>query len=90
MDLKKLSESVFAGLCLRLGTSQQVTARRDIADVKELLVNQVTRTWHGQNVFMMSGSRKEGFRFSDSDIDVMRWPNNGTSLRLIYTTFDNR
>ena len=76
MNLKKLSESVFAGLCLRLGTSQQVNARRDIADVKELLVNQVTRTWHGQNVFMMSGSRKEGFRFSDSDIDVMRWPNN--------------
>ena len=59
MDLKKLSESVFAGLRLRLGTSQQVTARRDIVDVKELLVNQVTRTWHGQNVFMMSESRKE-------------------------------
>ena len=76
MDLKKLSESVFAILCIQIGTSQQVTARRDIADVKELLVNKVTRTWHGQNVFMMSESRKEGFRFPGSDVDFMRWPNN--------------
>ena len=77
MNLKKLSESVFAGLCLRLGTSQQVNARRDIVDVKDLVTTQMTRK-HPDDyyVFMLSGSNKEGFRFLNADVDFMRWPNN--------------
>ncbi|XP_022340883.2 uncharacterized protein LOC111135259 [Crassostrea virginica] len=74
MALQTISESVYVGLCLKIGTPQLVAIRRDVADVRELLSNTKTRT--DQSVRMLSGSRREGFRFKDSDMDVMYWSNN--------------
>ena len=75
MDLQKLSESVYVGLCLKLGTPQEVAIRREVKDTAELVVGKVrSRTQNGLMV-MLSGSRGEGFRFEDSDIDIMHWRN---------------
>ena len=72
MAIQTISESVYVGLCLKLGTPQEVVIRRDFSDMSELLDNKVT-----SNIFkMFSGSHREGFRFHDSDADVMFWPNN--------------
>lgn len=38
-EMQQLSESVFYGLCEKLGTSQQVAIRRETKDIKELLVS---------------------------------------------------
>nr|XP_022309522.1 uncharacterized protein LOC111115170 [Crassostrea virginica] len=73
MALQTLSESVYVGLCLKIGTQQEVAIRRDVIDVSELLEHKVTRT--DQRVSMLSGSHREGFRFEDSDRDYMLWPN---------------
>ncbi|XP_052696821.1 uncharacterized protein LOC128175327 [Crassostrea angulata] len=71
MALQKMSESVYVGMCHAIGTPQQVTSRRDIADMSELLrnKNELVR-------FMRSGSHREGFRLHDSDVDTMFWPTN--------------
>ncbi|XP_022321517.2 uncharacterized protein LOC111123482 [Crassostrea virginica] len=72
MALQTISESLYVGLCLEVGTSQQVAIRRDVVDITELLRNKVTGTC--DNVHrMLSGSRREGFRFKDSDFDYMFW-----------------
>ncbi|XP_078326449.1 uncharacterized protein LOC144622933 [Crassostrea virginica] len=73
MALQTLSESLYVGLCLKVGTSELVAIRRDVRDITELLEHKVTGTCdnvHG----MLSGSRREGFRFQDSDFDYMLWP----------------
>nr|XP_022298618.1 uncharacterized protein LOC111107630 [Crassostrea virginica] len=70
MAVQTISESVYVGLCLKIGTPQQVAIRRDVVDIKELLEHKVTST-----VKMDSGSRREGFRFKDSDRDCMFWLN---------------
>nr|XP_022304311.1 uncharacterized protein LOC111111556 [Crassostrea virginica] len=75
MALQTTSESVYVGLCLKIGTPQQVAIRRDVVDTTELLEHKVTKT-DDQLVKMQSGSRREGFRFEDSDIDIMFWPKN--------------
>nr|XP_022298644.1 uncharacterized protein LOC111107652 [Crassostrea virginica] len=70
MAVQTISESVYVGLCLKIGTPQQVAIRRDVVDIKELLKHKLTST-----VEMVSGSRREGFRFEDSDHDFMYWSN---------------
>ncbi|XP_078321146.1 uncharacterized protein LOC111114539 [Crassostrea virginica] len=74
MTLKKISESVYVGLCLKIGTPQQVAIRRDTEDVTELLEHKVART--DEYVSMASGSVREGFRLEGSDVDFMYWPIN--------------
>ena len=74
MALQNVSESVYVGLCLKIGTPQQVAIRRDGVDIIDLLSQTVTRS--DQGVSIVSGSRREGFRFKDSDVDYMIWPNN--------------
>ena len=74
MVLQTISESVYVGLCLKIGTPQQVTIRRDVVDTTELLDHKATQT--EELVRMQSGSRREGFRFEGSDMDIMFWPNN--------------
>ncbi|XP_061182377.1 uncharacterized protein LOC133190707 [Saccostrea echinata] len=71
--IQHVSESVFVGLCHKLGTSQQVATRRDVMDIKDMVSNQVTTTH--ENSFIVSGSRREGFRLKESDRDFMAWPN---------------
>nr|XP_022298628.1 uncharacterized protein LOC111107637 [Crassostrea virginica]XP_022298629.1 uncharacterized protein LOC111107637 [Crassostrea virginica] len=73
MAVQTISESLYVGLCLKIGTPQQVAIRRDVVDIMELLDHKVTSTDY--HVRMDSGSRREGFRFQDSDIDIMYWSN---------------
>ena len=56
MALQTLSESLYVGLCLKVGTSQQVTIRRDLVDIMELLQHKVTENCENV-VVMLSGSR---------------------------------
>ncbi|XP_056016639.1 uncharacterized protein LOC130053423 [Ostrea edulis] len=71
--IQHMSESVFVGLCHTVGTSQLVAMRRDVTDIDEMVWNRVTRS--NQNMMMLSGSRREGFRMKGSDIDIMYWLN---------------
>ncbi|XP_078322905.1 uncharacterized protein LOC111100856 [Crassostrea virginica] len=73
MALQTISDSLYVGLCLEVGTSQQVAIRRDVEDITELLDHKVTGTCNNVQ-YMLSGSRREGFRFVDSDCDYMFWP----------------
>ena len=73
MDLQTLSEKVYFGLCYGIGTSEQVTIRRDVLDIREILNHRKLRDDY---VDMRSGSKREGFRLKDSDMDTMIWPNN--------------
>ncbi|XP_052701244.1 uncharacterized protein LOC128178224 [Crassostrea angulata] len=76
IPVQKMSESVYVGMCHKIGTPQQVASRRDIGDMMELLGNHCD-VWR----LMDSGSRKEGFRFLNSDIDTMIWQ---TNIRVIW------
>ncbi|XP_062608659.1 uncharacterized protein LOC134270457, partial [Saccostrea cucullata] len=72
LDIQHLSESVFVGLCHKVGTSQQVTMRRELLDMDEMVKNQVIFTSE-KTITIISGSFKEGFRLMESDIDLMTW-----------------
>ncbi|XP_056016726.1 uncharacterized protein LOC125673588 [Ostrea edulis] len=72
--IQHMSESVFVGLCHTVGTSQQVAMRRDMIDISEMVRNRVTTS--NQNMMMLSGSDREGFRMKGSDVDYMYWFNN--------------
>ena len=72
-----LCESVFGRLCQIVGTSIQVTIRREATDIKEMLERQVK----GDFITMLSGSIREGFRLKGSDLDLMCWPNH---IRVIW------
>lgn len=71
MAIQKISESLYVGLCLKVGTPQQIANRRDELEIKELLEAKAWRP--GQDIVMYSGSKKEGFEFKDSDVDLMFW-----------------
>ncbi|XP_078337375.1 uncharacterized protein LOC144626671 [Crassostrea virginica] len=70
LQTSRISESVYMGLCFKIGTPQQVAIRRDVWDISEILEHKAARHC------MASGSRREGFRFKDSDVDIMLWENN--------------
>ncbi|XP_061187026.1 uncharacterized protein LOC133195182 [Saccostrea echinata] len=65
-----MSESVFAGLCRKVGSSIQVNIRREVVEFKQLYMRLT-----GEGNVMYSGSRREGFRMAGSDVDFMVWPN---------------
>ncbi|XP_062575614.1 uncharacterized protein LOC134237539 [Saccostrea cucullata] len=67
-----MSESVFVGLCSKIGTPQQVAMRRDVVDIDETVKRQGKP--NNNQRYMMSGSRREGFRLTGSDVDRMFWP----------------
>nr|XP_034333433.1 uncharacterized protein LOC117691433 [Crassostrea gigas] len=74
MAVQNISESVYVGMCLKIGTPQQVASRRDIVDSREMLIN--NEMLNEPITVILSGSRREGFRLSGSDSDYMCWPNN--------------
>ena len=78
MALQSMSESVYVGLCLKIGTPPQVAIRRDTKDITEILGQALIKTY--LYIKMESGSLREGFRFYDSDIDTMYWLNNNRVL----------
>ncbi|XP_062572819.1 uncharacterized protein LOC134234792, partial [Saccostrea cucullata] len=71
--IERISESVFWGLCCKVGTSKLVVMRRDVMDIGDIVGNQVIGK---ESSVMVSGSQREGFRLKGSDVDYMSWPNN--------------
>ncbi|XP_062572821.1 uncharacterized protein LOC134234793 [Saccostrea cucullata] len=72
--IKHISESVFLGLCCKVGTSQVLAMRKDVMDIRDMVRNQVKTS--EETSVMFSGSQREGFRLEGSDVDYMLWPNN--------------
>ncbi|XP_061183523.1 uncharacterized protein LOC133191806 [Saccostrea echinata] len=70
--MQRISESVFVGLCHKLGTAQQVAMRRDIMEIIEMVRNQKAAI-SGSTGSLLSGSQREGFRLKESDYDMMLW-----------------
>ncbi|XP_062583110.1 uncharacterized protein LOC134244893 [Saccostrea cucullata] len=77
--MQQISEELFVGLCRKIGTPKQVAIRRDVMDIAEIVKNRV-RECH-EMTEILSGSRREGFRFKDSDADCMYCIN---SYRVIW------
>ncbi|XP_034314230.2 uncharacterized protein [Magallana gigas] len=71
--LQHISETLFVVLCEIVGTSQQVALRRELQDIIEMVKRQVTP--NDEVTYMLSGSRREGFRLEGSDVDFMVWYN---------------
>lgn len=72
MDLQTRSELVYAALCRRLKTTDQIKNRRDIVDISVKMNNKLSsRGRHAMDI----GSRREGFRLEGSDMDHMFWHN---------------
>nr|XP_022310281.1 uncharacterized protein LOC111115736 [Crassostrea virginica] len=69
-----LCESVFVRLCQIVGTSVQVTIRREVVDMVEMVDRRVAD--NDDVIVMLSGSMREGFRLEGSDYDYMDWLNN--------------
>ncbi|XP_065927667.1 uncharacterized protein [Magallana gigas] len=75
MTIQNMSESVYVGMCLKIGTPHQVASRRDIMDITDMFDNNKTFIAFKLPIAMLSGSQREGFRLSGSDRDMMYWPN---------------
>lgn len=63
------------GLCDYIGTPTEVTIRRELMDMEEMIEKPVHNLHNGMRM-MVSGSNREGFRFKSSDIDRMFWSTN--------------
>ncbi|XP_062575215.1 uncharacterized protein LOC134237139 [Saccostrea cucullata] len=72
-DMQLMSEYQYRSLCQDIGTSKVIDAKRDLMDISEVLQNQALGNG---DVFMGSGSNREGFRLQGSDVDSMFWPDN--------------
>uniref|UniRef100_K1Q079 Uncharacterized protein n=1 Tax=Magallana gigas TaxID=29159 RepID=K1Q079_MAGGI len=75
-DNRRVSEALYVGLCgyLPIGTPTEVTVRREVLDMRDMIQKpvQIHQGYRG----MASGSYREGFRFKSSDIDMMFWITN--------------
>ncbi|XP_062589370.1 uncharacterized protein LOC134251024 [Saccostrea cucullata] len=72
-SISVLSEGVYDGLCKKVGSPFQIEIRRSAMDLGEMISNNdnSSQCLYDFVVFMLMGSRREGFVFSDSDFDVM-------------------
>ncbi|XP_065929585.1 uncharacterized protein [Magallana gigas] len=73
-DNCRVSEALYVGLCGYIGTPTEVTVRREMEDMAEMIKKPV-QVYNGQRM-MTSGSYREGFRFKSSDMDTMVWYTN--------------
>lgn len=93
--VKTMSESVYVGLCHKVGTPQEIVFRREITDVYDLFVNQVIKSFQyigylrNKVKLMVSGSHREGFRLNGSDIDHMFWCNYRVIWNFVQSHFYN-
>jgi hypothetical protein len=62
---------MYVGLCDEIGTPTEVTVRRDVKGMEEMIKKPV-QIYRGERM-MLSGSYREGFRFKSSDRDYMIW-----------------
>lgn len=71
-SFQRMSEDLYVGMCIVIGNPTVVNIRREIKDIQEK-INKPAANIHG-NTRVESGSYREGFRFTSSDIDNMFWP----------------
>ncbi|XP_062613011.1 uncharacterized protein LOC134274797 [Saccostrea cucullata] len=69
--IPRLSEVMYVGLCRKIGAPTEVAIRRNVSDIKDMIEKPVNN--HNGYAVMESGSNREGFRLSSSDIDIMLW-----------------
>ncbi|XP_062601319.1 uncharacterized protein LOC134263039 [Saccostrea cucullata] len=74
MDHSGASEVLYAGLCNKIGTPEEVRVRREVQHMSEM-IDQPLQISQGSR-FADTGSYAEGFRFKSSDRDKMSWPCN--------------
>lgn len=68
-----------------IGTPEMITVRRDVVDAIENLMSGSMITKSGlKGTLNFSGSRREGFRFLESDFDIMSTVEN---LKVIWNLF---
>lgn len=70
-DNYRVSEALFVGLCDYIGTPTDVTVRREMYDMADM-INIPAYNYQGRGM-IVSGSFREGFRVKSSDIDIMNW-----------------
>lgn len=70
-DNCRVSEALYVGLCRHIGTPTEVTIRREVMDMEEVLNKPVLLK--SDIRMMVSGSYREGFRLKSSDRDFMYW-----------------
>lgn len=70
-DDRRVSEVLYVGLCHYIGSPTEVTIRREVKDMEEV----IERTYEIRKgiIIMNSGSYREGFRFESSDRDGLFW-----------------
>lgn len=81
-----ISEQVFERMVDIVGTSQIVANRREIMNMKEVL-SRSTIQYDIPFRTALSGSKREGFRFDESDTDVMEYP---LVFRVIWDYSENQ
>eukprot|EP00105_Crassostrea_gigas_P039396 XP_019923544.1 PREDICTED: uncharacterized protein LOC109618965 [Crassostrea gigas] len=67
----RISETLFLGLCRKIGTQTEVEIRREVMNMDEIIKRPCQK--HNGQAQMLSGSSREGFRFKSSDQDTMIW-----------------
>ncbi|XP_052683591.1 uncharacterized protein LOC128163940 [Crassostrea angulata] len=75
-DNCRVSEALYVGLCDYIGTPTDVTVRREVTDMYEMINTHVQIDGGTCMRKMESGSYREGFRFNSSDLDTMFWNTN--------------
>lgn len=89
-DLTRKSVDMYLGLCqIRpscIGTPTEVTIRRDVQDMEEMIMRPA-HAYTGE-FHMITGSKREGFRFQSSDLDIMSWSTNVTVIYKLSNLVD--
>ncbi|XP_062593279.1 uncharacterized protein LOC134254771 [Saccostrea cucullata] len=75
--IPRLSEVLYVGLCRKIGTPTEVSFRRDVMDIEEMVGKPKDMLLRLLSIpYSYSGSFREGFRLDSSDLDVMLWDQN--------------
>lgn len=77
-DAPWVSEALYVGLCRKIGAPKYVTLRRELMGMKEMIQRPIEKYFKSGSAD--TGSYREGFRFTSSDIDSMIWT---TTVKLI-------
>ncbi|XP_061195767.1 uncharacterized protein LOC133203993 [Saccostrea echinata] len=65
------SEAVYVGVCRIVGTPTQVSIRREVANIAEIIMTPLEERMEVRR--LLNGSSKEGFGHVASDMDCMIW-----------------
>lgn len=70
-DISRLSKAVYVGMCIKKGTPTDVRIRREVEDTAYGLMRAINNK---EGYYQKrTGSYREGFRLTTSDVDIMGW-----------------